>query len=149
MYSLQVFIIMAFFVAASIQFTPYQKCKSGNAPLALRVGDCKNLPCKFKRGTDVHGEFDFNAAVDTDNLRIEVVAKALGITTNYPMPEPNACNSLINGKCPATKGDSLTYGLTMPVLKSYPKVKVHIRMQLVDKSNVVHSCFEIDAKVVS
>lgn len=90
----------------------------------------------------------FFVVADTENLKPVVLAKALGFEVNYPIPEQNACNSLINGKCPLKEGESVTYTLRMPILSKYPKIPIHLKFSLVDNKDNIHACFEIDAKVV-
>ncbi|XP_011305854.1 protein NPC2 homolog [Fopius arisanus] len=149
MLGLRVLIIAAFCVVGSLQDTPFTKCKAGGpAPEALRVKGCNTTPCRFVKGKDVEAEWDFNVVADAEALKPVVKAKALGITVDYPLPEQDACKSLVNGECPLEKGELVSYGLRMPILKAYPKVDLHLTFFLVDPQKNVHVCFEIDAKVV-
>ncbi|XP_015120673.1 NPC intracellular cholesterol transporter 2 [Diachasma alloeum] len=150
MLGLKVLVIVGFCVAASLQDTPFTKCKSGGpAPEGLRVKGCDKTPCKFAKGTNVEAEWDFNVVADTDDLKPIVKARALGITVNYPLPEQDACKSLTNGECPLEKGELISYGLKMPILKAYPNVDLHLTFSLVDQKENVHVCFELDARVVN
>lgn len=59
---------------------------------------------------------------DIKAMKAKVLAVALGVQTNYPLPTPDACQGLINAECPLDKGEEVTYQFEMPILQSFPKV---------------------------
>lgn len=58
-------------------------------------------------------------------LEAKVRATAWNGTINYPLPEPNACNTLISSKCPLESGDVATYRLFMHLIPILPSVSSH------------------------
>ncbi|KAK0182847.1 hypothetical protein PV327_000939 [Microctonus hyperodae] len=145
---MKVLIIASLCVSATLQYTPFAACKAGAPPSELRVEGCTKSPCVFSRGQDVIAEWDFKVVANTENLRPVVLVKAFGMEVDYSLPEQNACNSLINGKCPLNEGESVTYALQMPISPKYPKIRVHLKFSLVDDKDNIHACFEMDAKIV-
>ncbi|XP_063982037.1 NPC intracellular cholesterol transporter 2-like [Diachasmimorpha longicaudata] len=149
MLGLKVLVIVGFCVAASLQDTPFTKCKTGGPPPeSLRIKGCNTTPCKFIKGTDIKAEWDFNVVADTDDLHPKVLVKVAGFTIDYPLPEQDACKSLTNGECPLEKGELVSYGLKMPILKMYPSTKLHLTFSLVDQHKNTQVCFEVDAAVI-
>lgn len=86
---------------------------------------------------------------DADMLETKVLVKVAGTTIEYPYPQPNACKSLLKGKCPFKKGDQLTYNLKMPISSGYPLVKLSIQFYLLDEKKQTHVCFKLDCKVTN
>lgn len=56
-------------------------------------------------------------------LSPEVIAHALGLEVNYPLPEQDGCNSLIDIRCPIEQNEIVLYNLKMPILSIYPTVR--------------------------
>jgi len=144
----RVFIITAFCLSVTLAETFFRPCDEGHpAPLALRVKGCTTEPCLFYRGEDVEAEWDFAVVSDTDDLKPEVWATFAGMTTNYALPQQDACKSLTNGECPLDESEEVTYGLRMPILRLYPKFSLALKFMLVDGSGKVHVCFKLNAKI--
>ncbi|KYN11054.1 Epididymal secretory protein E1, partial [Trachymyrmex cornetzi] len=140
-------IILAICVAASLQYTPYARCDDGPPPKSLIVEGCNSSPCDLYRGTNLTAHWDFNAIADAEKLTVRVRVTILGITVTYPYPYPNACESLMNSKCPLSKGDNATYSLLMPISKGYPSVQLTIEFSLNDEKNNSQVCFKLDGQV--
>ncbi|XP_016840330.1 ecdysteroid-regulated 16 kDa protein-like [Nasonia vitripennis] len=86
-------------------------------------------------------------AKDTNVLTPRVRATVLGETVSYPFPQKNACSTLKNSKCPLEAGEDVTYQLSMPVLKHYPKIPLTIEFAFLDDKENVVVCFALPAKV--
>ncbi len=80
-----------------------------------------------------------------ETLTAIVHGTVLGIEMPFPLPQPNACESGV--ECPLTKSKKYEYVATLPVLKSYPKVKVGVKWELKDEQGVDVVCVEIPAKI--
>ncbi|EGI67711.1 D-beta-hydroxybutyrate dehydrogenase, mitochondrial [Acromyrmex echinatior] len=89
----------------------------------------------------------FIPVADTEKLTVSVKVTIMGVTISYPYPYPNACESLTNGKCPLSKGDSATYSALMPISKNYPSLRMIIEFSLNDENNNSQVCFKIDGQV--
>jgi Niemann-Pick C2 protein len=73
----------------------------------------------------MHDMFSSVAEKNVKNLNVKVKATVLGLTVDYPLPEPNACNSLIDSACPLEAGDLATYELKLPITAIIPTVSNH------------------------
>ncbi|XP_076751520.1 NPC intracellular cholesterol transporter 2 homolog a [Xylocopa sonorina] len=142
-----VYVFAVCFIANSMQ-SSYEPCASGPNPTSVKVLGCDSLPCNLRRGTTAQVAVDFNVIENTKTLTPEVKVQLGSITTPYPLPEQNACNSLTSGQCPLEKGERATYLLKMPVEKAYPKVSLTIQLSLVDEHKKSQACFRIPAHVV-
>ncbi|CAL7949793.1 unnamed protein product [Xylocopa violacea] len=142
-----VFVFAVLCVANSMQ-SNYERCANGPNPTSVKVLGCESLPCNLKRGTTAQVAVDFNVVANTKTLVPEVTVQLGSISSPYPLPEQNACKSLISGQCPLEKGERATYLLKMPVEKAYPKVSLTIQLSLVDERKNSQACFRIPAKVV-
>jgi Niemann-Pick C2 protein len=69
----------------------------------------------------------FLTAKSIKNLKAKVRATALGVTVEYPLPEPNACNSLVDSACPIEAGDFVTYNLEFPISAAIPQVSIYFK----------------------
>ncbi|KAH9645141.1 hypothetical protein HF086_005686 [Spodoptera exigua] len=65
----------------------------------------------------------------------------MNLPVPFPLPQPDACKD--NGlTCPLPK-----YHTTMPILKSYPKVKVDVKWELKDEASEDLVCILIPARL--
>jgi Niemann-Pick C2 protein len=62
------------------------------------------------------------AANSIRGIEAKVRATVLGITVDYPLPEPDACQSLVDSACPFEAGDLGTYKLDLPISEAVPQV---------------------------
>ncbi|XP_001600875.2 NPC intracellular cholesterol transporter 2 homolog a-like [Nasonia vitripennis] len=143
------FIICASLVVLSSQSTPVEKCKDSPTPKDVRIDGCTETPCSLVRGTTVTAEWDFSILEDTRALKPRVRATVLGMTVNYPFPQKDACSTLTNAKCPLEAGEDVTYQLSMPISKMYPKISLTIEFAFLDDKDNVVTCFAVPAKVTS
>lgn len=81
-------------------------------------------------------------------MPVRVVAHALGIDTPYPLPEPEACNALLNGQCPLEEGETAVYNLQMDVLDIFPQIPVGLTLTIYDEADEGIACFQVDCEVV-
>ncbi|XP_058812615.1 NPC intracellular cholesterol transporter 2-like [Topomyia yanbarensis] len=131
---------------------PARACNGGRPfPNTVRIENCPSMPCSLRRGTDANMAMEFSAVRDASNLRINVLATALGITVPYELPEDRsaACNWLVQSRCPISAGEDLVYHLSMPITSIYPLISVTIQIDVVDQSGQSQGCFIVDARVVA
>ncbi|XP_046401933.1 NPC intracellular cholesterol transporter 2 homolog a-like [Ischnura elegans] len=139
-----------FLVLAVAYATEFYECDSGVTPATdLRVNDCDQLPCQFKRGKDIIAQMDFKTDGAASKLEPQVRVKALGFWVNYPIGYDDACTHLSAGKCPLSSGDSATYDIQIPVLDSYPEITINVEVTLKNENGDPISCFAIDGEVVA
>ncbi|KAK7789643.1 hypothetical protein R5R35_007709 [Gryllus longicercus] len=140
-------IVFLAFVAIATA-TPFKSCKNGLAPVYVDIPGCDSLPCKFIRGRDIAADVDFLIDHTVSTLNTKVMATSLGVTIEYPLPDPNACNGLTNSECPLKDGEEVIYHLEMPILSIYPKVRVDLEFSFLDQNKQVVACFEVSGTVV-
>ncbi|KAK0086797.1 hypothetical protein PV325_002517 [Microctonus aethiopoides] len=145
--SAKVFFILIFCVVTTLQYTPFTACKSGSTPFELRLEGCTKSPCILASGKDVEAECDFAVVADTKDLKPVVLIQLFDESINYPLPEPDACTSLIDNDCPLDEGESVTYTLKMPIPDLSMQLTLHFQFSLMDSKNNTHVCFEFDAKI--
>jgi len=79
--------------------------------------------CNCQYTTD--DNFTSVTATFVEILTAKVRATALNITIDYPLPEPDACKTLINSACPLESGDTATYVLALHLIDFLPPVSSH------------------------
>lgn len=74
---------------------------------------------------------DFSVEADSvEKVDTVVHGIIMGVEMPFPLPNPNGC--VDSGlECPLEKGKNYAYVATLPVLKSYPKVKMKVRFPLI------------------
>jgi Niemann-Pick C2 protein len=71
----------------------------------------------------MRNKFSSVAEKNVKSLNVKVKATALGITVDYPLPQPDACKALIDSACPLEAGDLATYKLDLPITSVIPTVR--------------------------
>ncbi|KXJ82922.1 hypothetical protein RP20_CCG010574 [Aedes albopictus] len=122
-------------------------------PNWVRIEGCTVMPCKLIRGQDVNMWMEFTALNGFDGLTTKVMS-TVGNEINIPYPLPsdksNACNWLVNTRCPVDYNEDVEYHLNFHVSFIYPEVPdLKLEISLVDNYSHVQSCFVVDTSVVS
>ncbi|XP_045499950.1 ecdysteroid-regulated 16 kDa protein-like [Colias croceus] len=101
--------------------------------------------CVLKRNTNATISIDFTPNMDVKAIDTVVHGVIMNLPVPFPMPNPDACKD--EGlTCPIKSGEKQAYRATLPVLKSYPKVKVDVKWELKsDEGDLV--CIMIPAKI--
>ncbi|XP_033217227.1 NPC intracellular cholesterol transporter 2 homolog a-like [Belonocnema kinseyi] len=145
------YVIFAFilgFCLTFVQSTSFEECVGIPPPTELRIEGCISPPCDLIRGSNVTAEWDFVVTSRTEALKPKVKAYVLdSITVDYPLGQKDACETLTNAECPLDESEEVTYALHMPVLPSYPKIKLKIEFSLIGDDGNVQVCFKIAARV--
>jgi hypothetical protein len=76
-----------------------------------------------KKKTD--DNFTSVTAKFVEKLEAKVRATAWNGTINYPLPEPDACKTLVDSACPLESGDLATYELALHLISILPTVSSH------------------------
>lgn len=144
-------ILIAFLSLAAADVVPVKECSpDGSLPFAVDVVGCKQQPCELPRGQDATVYVDFTASKEVTKLRPVVHATVFGATVPFEMPgdRQNACDWLVDSRCPLSEGEDVRYQLALPVEKSYPAVSLTVMLELVDQDDETVTCFTVQAKVV-
>ncbi|PSN42049.1 hypothetical protein C0J52_22057 [Blattella germanica] len=144
----RILLAVALFVSCTYA-TSYQTCSDGPEPLEVRLVGCEVEPCVFHHGDTVNAQVDFSVSHNVAKLRPDVLASVFGVSVPYPLPEQNACNSLVNSACPLIAGDIATYQLLMPISSVIPAIDlVNVQLSVVDNdTDEKLVCFSVDLTV--
>ncbi|KAJ2951718.1 hypothetical protein O0L34_g13882 [Tuta absoluta] len=101
--------------------------------------------CVLKRNTNTTITIEFTPSSDVKSIETEVHGIIMNLPVPFPLSQPDAC--LDNGlSCPLKGGEKALYRTSLPVLKSYPKVKVDVKWQLTtEEGDLV--CIIIPARI--
>lgn len=131
-----------------VSATPYTECKSDAGRVTrVEVVGCDGDKCILQGGTNQTFNLNFIPSVVTTTLKADVH----GIIGSIPIPfhigeKENACKD--SGlDCPLVAGQEYHYTTTIPVLKSYPKMSVKIKWELVTDKNQDVICIIIPAQI--
>ncbi|CAH2041704.1 unnamed protein product, partial [Iphiclides podalirius] len=142
------FYVTAVVLLASAQAKFYTDCGSKLATIEkVGVSGCAETAkeCILKRNSNATISIDFTPSLDVKSLETEVHGVIMNLPVPFPLPQPDACKN--NGlTCPLKAGQKASYAATLPVLKSYPRVKVDVKWELKnDDGDLV--CILIPAKI--
>lgn len=89
--------------------------------LAVRVSECKEVPCKLTRGQNYTFEIDFipDFVDGTGSLDVEAYGIMFGIPMLWPGMKTKACGDF-GITCPLQKGVKQTYVNKVEMSKQYP-----------------------------
>nr|ADD38908.1 Epididymal secretory protein E1 [Lepeophtheirus salmonis] len=106
---------------------------------------CIKEPCVVHRGDQLKAKLYLKAKKATDYLDCELSAIMSGIELPYPggCDEADACQSLLEGKCPVEEGAELIYDVSIYIDKIFPTIVVDGKWKLLDEDEEVFSCFNI------
>ncbi|XP_045451850.1 ecdysteroid-regulated 16 kDa protein-like [Melitaea cinxia] len=145
---------MLFFITfavllASAQAKFYSDCGSKLATVQdVFFKDCAAdaKECVIKRNSNLTVSIEFTPSVETKTLEAVVHGIIMNLPVPFPLPQPDACmdSGLV---CPIKSGEKVTYKATMPVLKSYPKVKVDIKLELKNSDDEDLVCIIMAARI--
>ncbi|KAF9420119.1 hypothetical protein HW555_003532 [Spodoptera exigua] len=102
--------------------------------------------CILKRNTNATFSIDFTPVKEVKEIQTIVHGVIMNLPVPFPLPQPDACKD--NGlTCPLPAGQPQKYHTTMPILKSYPKVKVDVKWELKDEASEDLVCILIPARL--
>lgn len=111
-------------------------------PYQVDISNCIAQPCPLIRGENTTLQLKFYArellynkinvvlriaffslAYYIESFSPQAKVTAAGVVINYPLTsQKDGCKFIENGQCPLEEGEYISYTLTMPVLKIFPKV---------------------------
>lgn len=102
--------------------------------------------CVLRRNSNVSISVDFTPSVDATGLETVVHGVIMNLPVPFPLPQPDACKD--SGlSCPLKAGDKESYRTTMPILKSYPKLRVEVKWELKNQDGDDLVCIMIPARI--
>jgi len=127
--------------------TPYTDCGSSATIQKVEVIPCDNDDvCDLKTGSNATINISFTPKNDISKISAIVHGVVAGIPMPFHFPQVDACmNSGIT--CPVKSGTALAYSVQLPVLASYPKIKVIVKWELKDQRGKDIVCTEIPARL--
>lgn len=134
---------------ASAQAKFWKDCDSKLATVeTVGVSGCAldAKECVLKRNSNVTISIDFTPTTELKTLQTIVHGVIMNLPVPFPMPQPDACKDN-NLSCPLPPNKLASYRTTMPVLKSYPKVKVDVKWELRTEEDEGILCVLIPARL--
>ncbi|XP_053608717.1 ecdysteroid-regulated 16 kDa protein [Plodia interpunctella] len=143
------FLITVTVLLASAQAKFYTDCGSKLATVqGVGVSGCADdaTECILKRNSNATISIQFTPSKDVKSLSTEVHGVIMNLPVPFPLPQPDACRD--NGlACPLKAGQVAHYQTSLPVLKSYPKVKVDVKWELKNEDEEDLVCVMIPARI--
>ncbi|CAH1637067.1 unnamed protein product [Spodoptera littoralis] len=142
------FVLLTVF-AASANAKFVKDCGSAQASVqSVQVSGCTEAAkeCILKRNTNATFSIEFTPMSSVTEVQAIVHGVIMNLPVPFPLPQPDACKD--NGlTCPLPAGKPVKYQTTMPILKSYPKVKVDVKWELKDENSEDLVCVMIAARL--
>jgi len=127
--------------------SPFKDCGGSGILKSVEVVPCGSEDrCILKTGNNATINIVFTPNMKSDALSAAVHGIVAGIPMPFHFPQTNACEGS-NVTCPITPGQDYFYSVQLPILASYPKIKVTVKWELKDASGKDIICTEIPAKL--
>ncbi|XP_055694662.1 uncharacterized protein LOC129796601 [Lutzomyia longipalpis] len=123
-----------------------RECEGVPLPTDFSIDECPNgRPCKFDIDKTIHVKGTIK--IDHPVTKLPSVVEAIkpnGETINFGIPSGDACNAVVEAKCPLDPG---TYTIYSPVvIKGTPGEAVTTRIVIRDQDNKVVGCASTDTQ---
>ncbi|XP_064602970.1 NPC intracellular cholesterol transporter 2-like [Liolophura sinensis] len=144
-------VICSFLLLGLVTAEPvtYKDCGSAKGKInSVDLSPCPSEPCYLKKGTNVSLTVKFTSNEAAPKLTTVVHGILAGVPVPFPVPNPDGCtNSGIT--CPIANGQTYSYTAILPVLSSYPSVKVVVQWELKDENTDDVFCFAVPVEIGS
>lgn len=112
------------------------------------MSDCltKTEVCPFVRGFNKSIELDFIPKQKIEQVKVKVAGKLNALPVPFHVNPDNACGNY-GFDCPLEPYKPYKFQLTLPILRTYPKLNVDVFLRLVDEKGDIISCVEIPARI--
>lgn len=136
----------------SVYASPHKDCGSVDGKLTdVQITGCPDSAsiCDLKKGTNATINILFTTLTAAKQVNVVIHGVIGGIPIPFPAPQPDACQK--SGlTCPLSANTAYTYQLSMPILSSYPTVRLTIKFELVNKdSSKDLVCATVPAELVN
>uniref|UniRef100_A0A2A4JQ29 MD-2-related lipid-recognition domain-containing protein n=1 Tax=Heliothis virescens TaxID=7102 RepID=A0A2A4JQ29_HELVI len=143
------FYVIVTVLVASANAKYYKDCGSKVATVQkVVVSGCdeKSQECVLRRNSNATFSIDFTPYQEVKEVATIVHGIVMNLPVPFPLPQPDACKD--SGlTCPLKEEQLSKYSTTMPILKSYPRVKVEVKWELKDENDEDLVCILIAAKI--
>jgi len=140
----------ALFAAASARIRTCDRGVLGPEPQSVRITNCvNNEVCRWVRGTNMVGLFDFTAQSEVTFLRPELHFFPFDIRGNYTLESYNhhGCD-LFNRNCPLPKGSRATFIFPWKIIEELPLTLFEMEYRLFDQDNNIQFCIIVETEIV-
>ncbi|XP_074596603.1 NPC intracellular cholesterol transporter 2-like [Brevipalpus obovatus] len=114
-------------------------------PKSIEVSDCDGEGCEFDRSKEYRLTAEFVAPKDSNDLKLDVKGKILGVPLPWANQPTDICNNQVS--CPLKSGQTYTYKASFGDLSKYPRVKGIVIYRLNDANGDAMFCFEMKFKL--
>merc|ERR1712141_115557 len=140
-------LLTACFGLVSCSEVKFKDCgsKSGK-PTHLYIDPCTSNPCALVKGKNSTISVSFIPNKAVSSVKASVHGIIAGIPVPFPITGEDGCQK--SGlTCPLKAGVEVKYFKTIPVLSSYPDLKLLVKWELTDESNQDIVCIEMPVQI--
>ncbi|KAL5008048.1 hypothetical protein ScPMuIL_013629 [Solemya velum] len=125
----------------------YTNCGPDGSLVFVDVTPCPSEPCIFIKGTNMSVTVNFKSVENATALTTQVYGIVLGQKIPFPnLPNPNGC--IDSGMtCPLVAGNIYTYRTLLPVMRTYPNIRLVVQWDIRDNKNNFQFCFQFPVTV--
>jgi len=115
----------------------------------VTISSCKETDpvCVLKKNSSVTMDIYFTTSVVDNSVKADVHGIIQGLPIPWPLHDPNACH-LSGLTCPLQPGNNYNYTATFPVLKTYPKMSLNVKWELINEDGNDIVCALIPVKIM-
>lgn len=79
-------------------------------------------------------------------MKVKVIGKLNALPVPFFVKPDDACGNY-GFDCPLEEGKPYKFKLTLPILRTYPKINVDVFLRLIDEKGDIIACVELPAKI--
>ncbi|CAG2115801.1 unnamed protein product [Medioppia subpectinata] len=140
-------IVLFALTVTQINGVDFTDCGSATGKVtAISVTGCSPSSdiCDFKAGTNVSIEVQFQSVYI--NCKLTFTKQIAGVPVPFDLKPSDACSHW-NINCPIVNGNNYDLKISVPILSNYPKIKVQVRVALLDANKSKLFCQQFPVQI--
>ncbi|CAG2116463.1 unnamed protein product [Medioppia subpectinata] len=142
-------IVLFALTVTQINGVDFTDCGSATGKVtAILVTGCSSSSdiCDFKAGTNVSIEVKFQSETNSNAATVKIWGIIAGVPVPFDLKPSDACSHW-NINCPIVNGNNYDLKISVPILSQYPKIKVQVRVALLDANNSKLFCQQFPVQI--
>ncbi|KAA0200237.1 Epididymal secretory protein E1, partial [Fasciolopsis buskii] len=117
--------------------------------VSLNIEPCDTKPCTLYKGENATIEIGFNTKKQFNDAEVYVHGIIAHVPVPFPLHDSDVCH-FVQPSCPLNPANNpYTYKFELPILTTYPSIRLVIRWEFKDKENEDIICADFPAQISS
>ncbi|XP_054153442.1 NPC intracellular cholesterol transporter 2-like [Oppia nitens] len=143
-----IFVVILMLTVYQVNGIDFKDCGATTGVVSsITVSDCPPTAqsCAFKSGNNETIDVKFKSEIDSNTASVKIWGIIAGVPIPFNLPS-DACGHY-NIKCPINKDNNYELTVTVPILSQYPKIKLDVRVALMDSNKSKIFCEQFPVQI--